>query len=386
MLSSLRIIITGLIARYPLGGMTWHHLQYVLGLAQLGHDVYYLEDSGAWPYTPTPEPATNDCAYNINYLSRLMLKYGLEDRWAYRSPLSSKWYGMPDASRNEIIKSADLLINLSGGLEHPEDYAQTRRLIYIDTDPVFTQLDFVQASEELKGQLAAHHAFFSFGERLSATSMPMQYKWLPTRQPIVLAEWRNSLPRRDVFTTIMNWTSYESITVESKVYGQKDREFMRFLDLPGFVAPAELELAVGEGKADAPRHELLLQKGWHIVDPLKVSGSANRYREYIQTSKAEWSVAKNGYVQGQAGWFSERSACYLAAGNPVVVQNTGFAETLPTGEGILPFATLEEAAAAIREVESNYEQHSRAAAAIAEEYFDSSKVLSKMIDEIGIAP
>lgn len=380
MFSSLRIIITGLIARYPLGGMTWHHLQYVLGLARLGHDVYYLEDSGAWPYNPAQEAPGDDCAYNINYLLSLMSRHGLEDRWAYRSPISSKWFGLPDAKRKEIIKSADLLINISGGLEHPEDYRQTRRLVYVDTDPVFTQLDLAQASEAVKRRLGAHDAFFTFGERLAETTLPMQYKWLSTRQPIVLTEWTNSIPRRDVFTTIMNWTSYQSITVGGNIYGQKDIEFMRFLDLPDLVAPTVLELAVGGGEMNSAPLELLAQKGWQIVDPLEVSTDADGYREYIEISKAEWSVAKNGYVQGQAGWFSERSACYLAAGKPVVVQNTGFTETFPAGEGILPFTTLEEAVTAIHEVESNYERHSRAASAIAEEYFDSSKVLSSLIE------
>jgi hypothetical protein len=179
----------------------------------------------------------------------------------------------------------------------------------------------------------------------------------------------------------MNWTSYNPVVYNGQTYGQKDVEFLRFLALPSRVIPTVCEIAVNAGKTRRTPRPLLVHKGWRVVDPEVVCPDLESYRHYIETSKAEWSVAKNGYVVGQAGWFSCRSACYLAAGRPVVVQDTGFGAVLPVGEGLLSFTTLEEAVAAIQDAEANYARHAKAARAIAEAYFDSDKVLTRMITE-----
>jgi hypothetical protein len=180
----------------------------------------------------------------------------------------------------------------------------------------------------------------------------------------------------------MNWTSFKELTYNGQSYGQKDVEFMRFLDLPGLVSPTVLEIAVNpSGKTRRTPWSLLLHNGWRLVNPTDVCPDLETYRHYIESSMAEWTVAKNGYVVGQSGWFSGRSACYLAAGRPVVVQDTGFTTVVPVGEGILAFRTVEEAAAGIREVRENYVRHAEAARAIAEEYFDSGKLLTRLIEE-----
>jgi hypothetical protein len=382
MASSLRIIVTGLIAQYPLGGMTWHYLQYVLGLARLGHDVYYLEDTGAGPYNPREGGVVKDCAFNVEYLAGVMMRFGLADRWAYRFSVRPQWFGLSDEKRAAVIQSADLLINVSGMLERPEDYRQVRRLVYIDTDPVFNQVKLARGQVEFRKLVEAHDVHFSFGERLSETVPATEYFWHPTRQPIVLSEWRPAQPRRDVFTTIMNWTASKNpLVYHGQTYGQKDVEFTRFLDLPTRVAPTVLEIAVNAGKRRQAPLDLLTSKGWRVVDPEKVCLDLDSYRNYIESSMAEWSVAKNGYVQGRSGWFSERSACYLAASRPVIVQDTGFSTIFPVGEGIVPFTTMDEAVAAINEVEGNYARHARAARALAEEYFDSDKVLNPLIEK-----
>lgn len=380
MTSSLRIIVTGIIAQYPLGGVTWDYIQYVLGLARLGHDVYYLEDTGQWPYNPTEGGLGKECEYNVNYLAEVMSRFGLADKWAYRFPWQSQWFGLPDEERKAVIESADLLINISGMLQRPEDYRQVRRLVYIDSDPVFTQVKLARGQTDFRKLLDVHDVHFSFGECFSRAVPVTGHHWHPTRQPIVLSEWRPEVPWRDVFTTVMNWTSYNPVTYCGQTYGQKDVEFKRFLDLPGMVSPTDIEIAVNEGKTRRTPHSLLTYKGWRVVDPAEVCPDLDSYRGYIESSKAEWSVAKNGYVIGQSGWFSCRSACYLAAGRPVVVQDTGFTAVLPVGKGILPFTTVEEAVAAIHEVEGNYAKHAKAARAIAEEYFDSNKVLSRLLD------
>jgi len=381
MASPLRVIVTGLIAGYPLGGMAWHYLQYVLGLARLGHDVFYLEDSGRDPYNPMEGGPSKHCEYNVHYLSRLMSRFGLENRWAYCFREDSSWFGLSNEKRAAALESADLLINISGSLDRPADYGMVRRLVYVDTDPVFTQLKLLRGHARFLTRVEAHDVHFSFGERVSDTMPLTGYRWRPTRQPVVLSQWRPSTPRRDVYTTVMSWTSYKSETYRCRVYGHKDLEFIHFVDLPRMVAPVVLEIASAPGRTAPMPHDLLADKGWQIVDPATACPDLDSYRDYIQSSKAEWSVAKNAYVQGRSGWFSERSACYLAAGRPVVVQDTGFSAVLPVGEGIVPFATLEEAVAAIREVEGNYARHAATARAIAEECFDSDKILTRLIED-----
>lgn len=278
------------------------------------------------------------------------------------------------------MESADLVINVSGSLIYPEDF-RNARLLLLDTDPVFTQVKLARGQVDFQRFVDTHHVHFTFAECLSDAVPATGHRWQPTRTPVVMAEWRTSMPHRETFTTVMSWTSYNPVTFNGETYGQKDVEFKQFMDLPQLVAPTEIELAIGPGNTKQTPYELLRYKGWRLVDPNVVCPDLDSFRAYTESSKAEFSVAKNGYVKGRPGWFSERSARYLAAGRPVVVQDTGFGGVLPTGEGLLPFHTIEEAAAAIREVEGNYDRHSKAARAIAENYFDSAKVLDRLLEE-----
>jgi hypothetical protein len=305
----------------------------------------------------------------------------------FRCPIGSKWFGAPDAKRREVLDTADLLINVSGTLNRPDDYRSVRRLAYIDSDPVFTQVKIASGVGRFPGRVARHDVHFSFGERIAELDGPevprTDFDWQPTRQPIVLSEWKEADQTRSAYTTVFNWASYRAETFNGRRYGQKNIEFDRFIDLPRRVAPAELELAVKgvrrRGKPTAPI-ERLRKHGWRVVSPDEVCPDVDSYRDYIASSRGEWSVAKHGYVAGQAGWFSCRSACYLAASRPVIVQDTGFSEVLPVGEGIVAFRTLDEAVAGIGDVETHYARHSRAARAIAEEYFDSNRVLGDLVE------
>jgi hypothetical protein len=416
-----------------MGGVTWDYLQYLLGLRQLGHDVYYLEDSGEWPYNTDGGPsgtqwAAEDCALNVACLAQIMKRFGLEGRWAYHCAPESKWFGLSDSQRNQILASADLLLNVSGTLEWREEYRRVRRLAYIDSDPVFTQVKLAlgKASCAMPEQMticedevarqvykdaltlchriAVYDVHFSLGEDFSAGVPETGLRWRPTRQPIAISEWDLSKPSRNMFTTVMNWTSYEPLRYQGMTYGQKDVELKRFLNLPQRVPAVGLEVALSQIKhhvqwessdeglpLDLPdtlrkngRYSpasLLAHMGWHVVDSMDLCRDIDSYRSYIKSSMAEWSVAKNGYVVGQPGWFSGRSACYLACGKPVVLQNTGFARVLPVGEGMVVFANLEEAVAGIQVVQADYTRHSQAARAIAETYFDSRKVLTRLLDE-----
>jgi hypothetical protein len=380
-MAGLRIVVTGQMAQYPLGGVTWFYLHYVLGLARLGHDVWYFEDSGQWPYNPSTDGLVEGCEYNVEYLDGVMTRFGLAGRWAYRFPWESQWFGLGEDERREVVETADLLVNVSGTLEKPWEYRAARRLAYVDTDPVFTQVKLARGQDDFRKLVDAHDVHFTYGERDSDAVPDTGHRWLPTRPPVVISEWRTDAEPRDVFTTVMNWTSHNSVEFGGVRFGQKDEEFREFIDLPGLVEPQALELALGSGKNQPPPRELLAHKGWRLVDPSDVCPDLDSFRTYTETSKGEWGVAKNGYVRGESGWFSERSARYLAAGRPVVVQETGFSDVLPVGEGILPFTTLDEAARAIGEVERDYDRHAVAARAIAEEHFDSDRVLARLVAE-----
>ncbi len=376
--SGLRILVTGLIAQYPLGGVTWDYVPYPTGLSALGHDVYYIEDTGEWPYNPLESGTGRTADYNIDYLSRVMSQFGLGDRWAYRFAWTGQWAGLAQDRISHLVDSADLVINVSGVLNQPDRYRSRGRLVYIDTDPVFTQIRLARDEPNVRAVVDAHDITFSFGETL-----PDEFKagkeWLPTRQPVLLDRWGQVQEHRDVYTTVMNWTSYESIDWGGRVFGQKDLEMMRFIDLPGQV-DRPLEIAMATGKTKRAPMNLLMNRGWGLVDPASICPDPVSYRNYLQASKAEWSVAKNGYVIGRAGWFSGRSACYLAAGRPVVVQDTGFSEVLPVGSGIIAFDEPASAVAAIEDVEHNYQSHSDAAVQIAREYFDSRHVLIGLLE------
>jgi hypothetical protein len=405
----LRIIVTGLIAQHPtLGGVAWDYLQYVLGLAELGHDVFYFEDSGEWPYNFDGGPTGNDLTARdptdtVRPLAKIFERYGLSDRWAYRFPVQPQWFGLSDQKRKDVLQTADLLINVSGTIDHPDQYESVPRMLYIDSDPAFTQVKLALQQELFCERVNAHDVHFTFGEGPFSAVPATGHHWRPTRQPIVLSEWSEVEKPRDVFSTVMSWTSYKPLAFDGRTYSQKDVEFRKFLELPERVGAGKLEIAMG-GRRHAiweseekslPRRaaslvglhpdwtprDLLEHMGWRVADALRVCGDLDSYRNYIQSSKAEWSVAKNGYVRDRTGWFSCRSACYLAAGRPVVVQDTGFSDVLPVGEGLLAFNTLNEAAEAIRSVELDYARHAGAARAIAEEYFDARKVLARLIDD-----
>lgn len=376
-----RIVVSGSIAKYHMGGITWHHLQYVLGLARLGYDVYYLEDTRAEiRRSPKPGQAASTARARSAYLARLMARFGLGDRWAYCDK-HGEWAGLSEQRRRAVIFSADLLVNLSGLLARPDAYRQVPRLAFIDTDPIFNQMKLVGDDPTFRSMVDVHDIHFSFGERLADTTLNTAHNWIPTRQPVVLEEWSSPTPPRDVFSTIMSWRVRSTTRTHGGVeYGEKDVELLRFLDLPKRVAPAKLELALNRGKGHEAPLELLSSRGWRLTDPHEACHDLDSYRAYIQSSMGEWSIAKNGYVRGKPGWFSERTACYLAAGRPAVVQDTGFTSVLPVGEGLLAFRTVEEAADAVREVVADYGRHSEAARAIASDYFDSDKVLTSLVE------
>lgn len=377
----LRIVVTGLLAQYPLGGAAWDYLQYPVGLHRMGHDVYYVENTGLWPFNPHEGGVSAGCDDNVRHLSTLMRRFGLGDRWAYCFAWQDQWFGMSDRRRAEVLATADVFINVSGVWRDPVLLREQTgaRMVFIDSDPVFTQIKLARGQVDFRRSVDAHDVHFSFGEAHSDRVPATGHSWLPTRQPVLLDEWRVDTAVHDRFTTVMNWTSYKPVELDGVTYGQKDIEFRRFLDLPFAVDPIRLEIAMGPGRNRRAPLGLLRRRGWTVVDPGEVCPDIDAYRRYVASSRGEWSVAKHGYVAGAPGWFSGRSACYLASGRPVVVEDTGLASVVPTGEGVLTFCSPDEAADRLHAVDGDIGRHARAARDIATEYFDSDRVLDDLL-------
>lgn len=387
----MRIICTGLIGQYPFGGVIWDYIQYLLGFRALGHDVWYLEDTGAWAYDPVAQQPSDDCSHNVACLRRIMEAFDLGDRWIYRNAADGIYHGVTDSGLAEkILCEADVLANVSGACWLREPTAAIRKKLFLDGDPMFTHISMV-TDEKVAARIRAHDVHFSFGLNIGQPDCLVPtggLRWIPTVQPVALDHWQGteikpSSLAGDAWTTVMNWSSYAAKEYNGGSYGQKDVEFMRFLDLPKLTGEKFL-LAVGQGPGRKRPTETLLAHGWQIVEPDEALPDHVAYRDFLAGAKAEWSIAKNGYVKSRSGWFSCRSACYLALGKPVVVQDTAWSTHLPSGDGVLAFSNVEEAADAIRAVSSDYDRHAQAARAYAAENFEARKVLAKVLQQAGL--
>jgi len=377
-----RIIVTGLVGQYAFGGVAWDYLQFVEGFRQLGHEVFYLEDTEMWPYDPVKNTISDDCSYNVNYLRGVMEKLDLADRWIYRSAPDASYHGHTEAEVKEICSTADLFLNVSGcGWLRPEYLAIPHRA-FLDSDPMFTQVALASGKQDVIDRIRAHNRHFTFAENIGRPDcrVPLAgLHWIPTRQPIVLDRWDGgTTPPRDVFTTVMNWVSYKNCEYNGETWGQKDVEFLKFVDLPQRTTQ-QFEIAMGMGPGMKRPTEMLQRKGWQIIEPAEHLPDPWTYRDYLGRSKGEWSVAKEGYVKSRSGWFSCRSACYLALGRPCVLQDTGWSNVYPADRGLFAFRTMDEAIAGINAINADYAVHSRAARQLAERMFDARTVLADLL-------
>jgi hypothetical protein len=383
------IVLAGYLVRFPLGGYFWQTVHYLLGFRALGYEVWFYEDTSC--YTPAYNPLTHEFGptydYGIAVAARFLERLGFGEHWGFFDSTRQVEYG-PGAGRlKTLIREADLLVNL-GGVNHilPEQRGG-EPAIYIDIDPVYTQIRLANNDKGLRVFLDEHTHVFTFGENIGTprSSVPTGgYTWHPSRQPIVVDLWRNvGYPGR-TYTTIGKWnTQGPGLTYQGDtLQWQKRTEWLRYLDLPARTAAAfEMAMDVGNIVGDA---ELLAAHGWQVVDPLPVSIDPWRYRDYVCSSRGEFTVAKDLFVRPRSGWFSDRTACYLAAGRPVVVQDSGFGDIVPLGPGLHAFRTTAEAADAIRNIEADYERASAYATAVAREYFAAEKVLGKLLHVVGM--
>lgn len=314
---SLCIVVLGYVVRGPLGGLVWHHLQYLMGLHRLGHDVYLLEDSDDYAscYDPSRDAMSQDPAYGLAFAAQTLAGVGLGDRWAYYDAHTSRWFGPSADKVMDLCSRADLLLNISNVNPLRPWTARIPVKALIDTDPVFTQIRLL--TDPTAGESArSYERYYTFGENYGqpGCGIPQDgLPWKPTRQPVVLDAWPVTPgPHKGRFTTVMQWESYPEREYQGQKYGMKSASFAHYLDLPRKTGAA-LEMAVGS--ASAPR-TMLAEKGWHVLDPLQVARSPWTYQEYIRQSKAEFTVAKHGYVVSRSGWFSERSTATLPAAGP----------------------------------------------------------------------
>ena len=370
------ILVAGIIARYPFGGVTWCSLMYLLGLRALGHEVFYVEDTGECIYDPVENTISKDPGYGTRYIHAALEPFGLGDRWTFVN-----WDGTYHGASHERLRAfcadADLYINLSGGSWFWRDeYARIPRSIFIDSDPVFTQLALAKGEGWYVDFFTRFDHLFTFGANIGtpACDVPTSgFTWHKTWQPIVLDQWQTPPGSAgDRFTTVMTW----KIESFADVDGNKDIEFVKFMDVASR-SRQPIELAVNGPQG------LLRSRGWQTVDAMGVSRSLWDYRAFLQGSKGEFGVAKHAYVSRRSGWFSDRTECYLAAGRPAIVQDTGWSAHLPSGEGLVGFSTLEEALEGLDRVGTDHARHSRMAEAIAREHFDAGRVLPPLLEIAG---
>src|SRR5436309_7033009 len=368
----MRILFAGIIARYPFGGVTWCSLMYLLGLRALGHEVFYIEDTGECVYDPLQNTRSIDPGYGTSYIHNSLEPFGLGDRWAFVN-YDGTYHGRSAGEVREYAADADLFVNLSGGSWFWRDeYLRIPRKVFIDSDPAFTQLAIAKAEPWYVEFFRQFDRLFTFGSNIGTARSPVPtgaFTWHKTWQPVTVDQWETNLSLGDRLTTVMTWR-IESFT---DVGGNKDQEFVKFIHLPSSTAQP-FELAVNGPQT------LLRAHGWNTVDAMQVSRTPGAYREFVHRSKAEFGVAKHTYVATSSGWFSDRTECYLASGRPALVQDTGWTAHLPSGEGLLAFSTPEQALAAIDRINTHYTHHARSAAEIAREHFDASRVLPRLLE------
>ena len=376
-------IVVGFIGKQPVAGMSLYNLHYIAGLEALGYEVHYVERQNQPEecYDPEASAFTDSPRYALGYLKKLLPRFGIpQERMSFIDREDgchgSGWDGLTAA-----LDRADFLLTLADPTWFPELERCPRRA-FVDGDPLFTQVALVQGEEPVATALKQYDTLFTYGVRMGLPDCPIPSggrAWLPTRPVVATALWdptpaAGPLP----VSALMNWAAWKDVTYEGQVYGHKNREFERFIDLPRRAA-RPFTLAVG---GPAPK-ERLGAHGWQLVDPLAVTGTMEAYPAFIAQSRADLGIAKHAYVASRSGWFSDRSTCYLAAGRPVLHQDTGFGDWLPTGEGVLPFSDVDDLLDALHRLDADYDRHARAARRVAEEHFEAATVVGRMLDDAG---
>lgn len=387
--ASKKVVLLGMMTRIPVAGVVWQTVHYLVGLERLGYEPYYVETHARTPSMLMEREEDDSSAKAAAFIDRVMRRFGLRDRWAfYALHDDNRCFGMSTQQLKGLYDSALALINLHGGTEPflPE-LRQSERLVYLETDPVQLQVELHQDLQQTIDFLEPHCAFFTFAENYGAPDcgLPVQDRFAlqPTRQPVVLDFWRPRDTEAEKLTTVGNWRQpWRTVTFNGEQYTwSKHHEFLKFIDLPSRTRqPLELALSSYEDEDK----QMLEEQGWQVRHALDISTEPDPYREYIAGSRGEFTVAKDQNVRLRTGWFSDRSATYLAAGRPVISQDTAFSNILPTGAGLFGFSTMEEILEAIESINSDYGRHRRAALDIARDYFSHDVVLGNLLEHVGV--
>lgn len=380
------VVVSGILFWYPLAGVTFQFLHYMLGLRRLGYDVYYIEDCGHPIYDPVLNDLSPDVTRNLDTVVPVLEAYGFAGKWGFRGRYEGgDCFGLTHDQMKQIYRECDAFLNVTGAQDMGDDQLFCRRRIYVESDPFPLQVRIAEKDPLAMHVVASHDTFFTFGENIGAADCripPGPVKWMPTRQPVALDLWMGPETGGGTYNTITTWqNSGKHIEYQGETfYWTKDREFEKFLNLPK-LCRARFELAA---TIDSPVRERVEGMGWRVVDSISVSRDFDAYRNYIQTARGEFTVARDQYVRPRTGWFSDRTACYLAAGRPVITQETGFSQYLPAGRGLFGFETMEDILSAVESIESNYSSHCKAASEIAREYFDAETVLRSLMERAGL--
>ena len=384
-----RAVVLGQMTTMPFGGVLWQTLHYLLGLERLGFETWYVEAHAVAPRHFMAGEDDDGAEGAAAFIDRLLGRFGLSRRWAFHALAShGRCYGIGESRLQDLYTSAEVLLNLHGGTRPRPEHVQSDRLVCVSTDPVLMEVELNQKVRPTIEFFDDHRAVFTFGENYGNPDCLLpaleRFPIRPTRQPIVLEHWEDQDEREgEVFTTIANWRQERRIRFAGETYEwSKHLEFLKILDLPERSAqPFELALT----RCPDEHRLLLAEHGWRVRDALRISADLDTYRRYITGSRGELTVAKDQNVRLRSGWFSDRSATYLAAGRPVVTQDTGFGNILPTGEGLFAFSSVEEAAEAIDAINGDYERHRRAAREIARAYFAHDVVLPALLEDAGLS-
>lgn len=382
------IVYSGALAQVPRqGGLTWLHLQFLLGLRRLGWDVLFLDRlSPQMCVDEMAQPARFEDSLNVRYFLRVMRDFGLGNAFSLSYNRGERVIGLSRKEVMERVAGAELLLNVMGYLDDEEILERVRPRVFIDIDPGFGQM---WRELGLHDPFRGHDAFVTLGQNIGQPDCAIPscgLNWITMPQPVVLEEWPvQPAPADGAFTSIGAWRGPNApIEYKGRTYGLRVHEFRKFVGLPGLCPDSRFEMALDIHPGDAKDVDLLRTNGWSLVDPKSVAGGPAEYRQYIAGSKAEFMVPKQMYVDTNSGLLSDRSAYYLASGRPVLARDTAIRQLYPTGEGLLTFLTLEEAAAGVETINRDYARHARAARAIAEEYFDSDKVLARLLGDLGV--
>jgi len=383
-----KVVVLGMMTKMPVAGVVWQTMHYVLGFERLGYETYYVETHAGTPAMLMRNEDDDSSLIAANFIARTMRRFDLNDRWAFRAlHREGHCYGMSERQLARLIGSANVVLNLHGGTEPLPELAATGRLVYVETDPVLLQLELHGGRQETIDFLEPHCAFFTFGENLGNpdSSLPpvADYEFHPTRQPVVLDLWSDVVVRPgSAFTSIGNWKqAWRDVHFKGDTYTwSKHHEFLKFIELPRR-SGREFELALAS--LEAEDRALLESRGWRVRDALEFSWDVDAYRAYIAASRGEFTVAKDQNVRFRTGWFSDRGATYLAAGRPVINQDTGFTNTLPTGAGLFGFTGMDEVLAALEAIDRDYAGQCAAARELARECFAHDVVLPALLAQVG---